>query len=181
MSDSITVTVTEKEIQYIQWTDNLNRLLVGGDPVTLTAKVQIVDAEGTRTDAPARDQSLSYTSADANVVSVSGNVLTIVGEGTTTLTATVSGDDEYEAASATMSVRVRTASAGCEDVLVADNLTGEEVQFFQMNLNEIEKTYAIDRNNGVPNKLMFDHKGGKWLASYGGNIEIHESTEGGSS
>ncbi len=181
VSDSITVTVTEKKIQYIQWTDNLNRLLVGDAPLTLTAKVQIVDAEGTRTDAPARDQYLSYTSADANVVSVSGNVLTIVGEGTTTLTATVSGDDDYEAASATMSVRVRTASAGCEDVLVADNLTGEEVQFFQMNLNEIEKTYAIDRNNGVPNKLMFDHKGGKWLASYGGNIEVRESTDGGSS
>ena len=182
VSDSVTVTVTEKKIQYIQWTDNLNRLLVGGDPVTLTAKVQIVDAEsGEHTDAPARDQYLSYTSADANVVSVSGNVLTIVGEGTTTLTAIVSGDDDYEAASATMSVRVRVASSGCGDVLVADDLTGEEVQFFQMNLNEIEKTYAIDCSNGVPNKLMFDHKGGKWGASYGGNIEVRESTDGGSS
>ena len=182
VSDLITVTVTEKKIQYIQWTDNLNRLLVGDAPLTLTAKVQIVDAEsGEHTDAPARDQYLSYTSADANVVSVSGNVLTIVGEGTTTLTAIVSGDDDYEAASASMSVRVRVASAGCEDVLVADNLTGEEVQFFQMNLNEIEKTYAIDRNNGVPNKLMFDHKGGKWGASYGGNIEVRESTDGGNS
>lgn len=181
VSDSITVTVTEKKIQYIQWTDNLNRLLVGGDPVTLTAKVQIVDAEsGEHTDTPARDQYLSYTSEDANVVSVSGNVLTIVGEGTTTLTATVSGDDDYEAASASMSVRVRVASAGCEDVLVADNLTGGEVEFFQMNTNKIEKTYAIDRNNGVPNKLMFDHKGGKWGLSYGGNIEVRESTDGGS-
>lgn len=181
VSDSITVTVTEKKIQYIQWADNLNRLLVGGDPVTLTAKVQIVDAEsGEHTDTPARDQYLSYTSEDANVVSVSGNVLTIVGEGTTTLTATVSGDDDYEAASASMSVRVRVASAGCEDVLVADNLTGGEVEFFQMNTNKIEKTYTIDRNNGVPNKLMFDHKGGKWGLSYGGNIEVRESTDGGS-
>ena len=181
VSDSITVTVTEKKIQYIHWTDNLNRLLLGDAPLTLTAKVQIVDAEGTRTDALARDQYLSYTSADANVVSVSGNVLTIVGEGTTTLTATVSGDDDYEAASATMSVRVRAASAGCEDVLVADNLTGGEVEFFQMNTNKIEKTYAIDRNNGVPNKLMFDHKGGKWGLNYSGNIEVRESTDGGSS
>lgn len=178
-SDIITVTVTEKKIQYIQWTDNLSRLLVGDAPLTLTAKVQTVDAEGTRTDAPERDQYLTYTSSDANVVTVEGNVLTIVGEGTTTLTASVSGDDNYEEATATMSVRVRTASAGCEDVLVDANLTGGEVEFFQYNTNKIEKTYAISRTNGVPNKLSFDHKGGKWVLSYGGNIEVRESTDGG--
>ncbi|MDY2942647.1 MAG: hypothetical protein SOT07_02985 [Paludibacteraceae bacterium] len=178
-SDFITVTVTEKKIQYIQWTDNLSRLLVGDTPLTLTAKVQTVDAEGTRTDAPERDQYLTYTSGDANVVTVKGNVLTIVGEGTTTLTASVSGDDNYEEATATMSVRVRTASAGCEDVLVDGNLTGGEVEFFQYNTNKIEKTYAISRSNGVPNKLSFDHKGGRWGLNYGGNIEVRESTDGG--
>ena len=179
VSDSITVTVTEKKIQYIQWTDNLSRLLVGDAQLTLTAKVQTVDAEGTRTDAPERDQYITYTSGDANVVTVKGNVLTIVGEGTTTLTASVSGDDNYEEATATMSVRVRTASAGCEDVLVDGNLTDGEVEFFQYNTNKIEKTYAISRSNGVPNKLSFDHKGGKWGLSYGGNIEVRESTDGG--
>lgn len=179
VSDFITVTVTEKKIQYIQWTDNLSRLLVGDAPLTLTAKVQTVDAEGTRTDAPERDQYLTYTSGDANIVTVEGNVLTIVGEGTTTLTASVSGDDNYEEATATMSVRVRTASAGCEDVLVDGNLTGGEVEFFQLNTDKIEKTYAISRSNGVPNKLSFDHKGGKWFQYYGGNIEVRESTDGG--
>lgn len=178
-SDFITVTVTEKKIQYIQWTDNLSRLLVGDAPLTLTAKVQTVDAEGTRTDAPERDKYITYTSGDANVVTVKGNVLTIVGEGTTTLTASVSGDDNYEEATATMSVRVRTASAGCEDVLVDANLTGGEVEFFQYNTNKIEKTYAISRSNGVPNKLSFDHKGGRWGLNYGGNIEVRESTDGG--
>ncbi len=178
-SDFITVTVTEKKIQYIQWTDNLSRLLVSDAPLTLTAKVQTVDEEGTRTDAPERDQYLTYTSGDANVVTVEGNVLTIVGEGTTTLTATVSGDDNYEEATATMSVRVRTASAGCEDVLVDANLTGGEVEFFQYNTNKIEKTYAISRSNGVPDKLSFDHKGGRWGLNYGGNIEVRESTDGG--
>lgn len=178
-SDFITVTVTEKKIQYIQWTDNLSRLLVGDAPLTLTAKVQTVDAEGTRTDAPERDQYIIYTSGDANIVTVEGNVLTIVGEGTTTLTASVSGDDNYEEATATMSVRVRTASAGCEDVLVDANLTGGEVEFFQYNTNKIEKTYAISRSNGVPNKLSFDHKGGRWGLNYGGNIEVRESTDGG--
>lgn len=179
VSATKTIVVTEKKIQYIQWTDNLSRLLVGDAPLTLTAKVQTVDAEGTRTDAPERDQYLTYTSGDANVVTVEGNVLTIVGEGTTTLTASVSGDDNYEEATATMSVRVRTASAGCEDVLVDANLTGGEVEFFQYNTNKIEKTYAISRTNGVPNKLSFDHKGGKWVLSYGGNIEVRESTDGG--
>ena len=180
VSATKTVVVTEKQIQYIQWTDNLNRLLVGGAPVNLTAYVQIVNAEsGERTDAPERDQYLTYISGDDNVVTVSGNVLTIVGEGTTTLTATVSGDDNYEEATATMSVRVRTASAGCEDVLVDANLTGGEVEFFQYNTNKIEKTYAISRSNGVPNKLSFDHKGGRWGLNYGGNIEVRESTDGG--
>lgn len=179
VSATKTVVVTEKKIQYIQWTDNLSRLLVGDAPLTLTAKVQTVDAEGTRTDAPERDQYLTYTSSDANVVTVEGNVLTIVGEGTTTLTASVSGDDNYEEATATMSVRVRTASAGCEDVLVDANLTGGEVEFFQYNTNKIEKTYAISRSNGVPDKLSFDHKGGRWGLNYGGNIEVRESTDGG--
>ena len=179
VSATKTIVVTEKKIQYIQWTDNLSRLLVGDAPLTLTAKVQTVDAEGTRTDAPERDQYLTYTSSDANVVTVEGNVLTIVGEGTTTLTASVSGDDNYEEATATMSVRVRTASAGCEDVLVDANLTGGEVEFFQYNTNKIEKTYAISRSNGVPNKLSFDHKGGRWGLNYGGNIEVRESTDGG--
>ena len=179
VSATKTVVVTEKKIQYIQWTDNLSRLLVGDAPLTLTAKVQTVDAEGTRTDASERDQYLTYTSGDANVVTVKGNVLTIVGEGTTTLTASVSGDDNYEEASTTMSVRVRTASAGCEDVLVDGNLTGGEVEFFQYNTNKIEKTYAISRSNGVPNKLSFDHKGGKWGLNYSGNIEVRESTDGG--
>ena len=180
VSATKSVVVTEKQIQYIQWTDNLNRLLVGGAPVNLTAYVQIVNAEsGERTDAPERDQYLTYISGDDNVVTVSGNVLTIVGEGTTTLTATVSGDDNYEEATATMSVRVRTASAGCEDVLVDGNLTGGEVEFFQLNTNKIEKTYAISRSNGVPNKLSFDHKGGRWGLNYGGNIEVRESTDGG--
>ena len=84
-----TITVTEKTIQFIHWIDNLTRLVVGGEPVQLTATAQILlNAETDEMqDAPERTALITYTSANDAVVTIDGTTLVVVGEGTTTVTA----------------------------------------------------------------------------------------------
>lgn len=112
--------VTGKKVQVIAWTDNLTRLKVGGEPVTLTATANVLtDVENELTEeAPERTALITYASADEAVVSVEGNILTIVGEGQTTLTATLPGDEIYQEAVVTMPVRVRVPSTTCESYLL---------------------------------------------------------------
>ena len=116
VSATKTIKVTEKTIQFIHWIDNLTRLVVGGEPVQLTATAQIllnVETEET-VDAPERTALITYQSADENVVTIDGTTLVIVGEGTTIVTASLPGDDIYEATSISMPVRVRVPSTTCE-------------------------------------------------------------------
>ena len=116
VTDTTEFTVTTKTIQYIHWTDNLTRLVVGGEPVQLTATAQILlNAETEEIiDALERTALITYQSANDNVVTINGTTLTIVGEGETTVTATLPGDDIYEATSSSMPVRVRVPSTVCE-------------------------------------------------------------------
>lgn len=182
--DSKEFTVTTKQIQSIVWEGgNLTRLKTGSEPITLSAKVQLtVNAEtGEKVDSPERTTLLTYASANSNVVSVSGNVLTIVGEGETTLTVNVPGDEFYEAASVNIPVKVRQPSAGCEDILLVDQPA--EISFFEMNTGEITKgAIAINTAAGVPDKLTFQHKGEYWklvINYYAGTIKAQQSTDGG--
>ena len=178
-------TVTAKQIQSIVWEGgNLTRLKTGSDSIiTLSAKVQLtVNAEtGEKVDSPERTARLTYTSANSNVVSVSSNVLTIVGEGETTLTINVPGDEFYEAASVVIPVKVRQPSAGCEDILLVDQPA--EISFFEMNTGQITKNpIAINTSAGVPDKLTFQHKGEYWnlvINYYAGTIKAQQSTDGG--
>ncbi len=180
-----TFTVTVKKIQSIVWSDNLTRLKIGDQPDTLTAIVQLVDSTGNKYDAPERTALLTYTSADTTVVSVSGNVLTIVGEGETTLTAEVPGDDEQaiEPASVTIPVKVRQPSIGCEDRILLNN--NSEHELFSTSLTKPElstSAFAINTSLGVPGQLTFQHSGKEyWTSNYKGTIKAQQSTNGGSS
>ena len=118
--DSIELTVTEKKIQYIHWTDNLTNLKIDSESIVLTATAQLlVNAEtGEVVDNPERTVLITYQSDDESVVSISDTVLTIVGEGETTVTATLPGDDEYEEAVISMPVRVRVPSTNCEEYVL---------------------------------------------------------------
>lgn len=177
-----TFTVTVKKIQSIVWSDNLTRLKIGDQPDTLTAIVQLVDSTGNKYDAPERTALLTYTSADTSVVSVSGNVLTIVGEGETTLTAEVPGDDEQEIepASVTIPVKVRQPSVGCDDALLVNE--PEEIKFFKVQANRdeiISDSYKIGA--GVPGYLTFQYRGEKyWTGNFKGSIKAQQSIDNGS-
>ena len=170
ISATKTIKVTEKTIQYIHWIDNLTRLVVGGEPVQLTATAQIlINAETEETqEAPERTALITYASADASVVAVEGNMLTIVGEGETTLTATLPGDDTYEAATVTMPVRVRVPSSACETYLLN---APDEVKF-QASGNSYEPAELV----GPAYQLTFEARIGNATAV--GNLHVQQMVNG---
>ena len=180
VSDTKTFIVTDKTVQYIGWGDDLTGLVLGDADMTLTAKVYLRDEE---TQAyiysEERTNLLQYSVGDVNVVTVSGNVLSIKGVGQTTATVTAPGDADYAEATLTVPVRVRTASAGCEDVLLLNH--PDEVGFFAYNTNEIvQGPFGIDKEKGVPGSLSFQHRGASWdlgIQYYGGKIKAQYVTD----
>ena len=184
-SDSITKTfvVTDKQLQHIRWNDPLTSLIYSDDttPITLTASVYLQEEDGTLTYSPEQTALLTYTIANTNVVSVSGNQLSIHSVGKTTATASVPAFGDYAAASLTVPVIVRNAAAGCEDRLIYEQK--EAISFFQMNLNEIVKDpITLDHNKGIPGYIKLDHYGESWnlaVQYYSAEIRLEESTDGG--
>ena len=180
VSDTKTFIVTDKTVQYIGWGDDLTGLVLGDADMTLTAKVYLRDEE---TQAyiysEERTNLLQYSVGDVNVVTVSGNVLSIKGVGQTTATVTAPSDEDYAEATLTVPVRVRTASAGCEDVLLLNH--PNEVGFFAYNTNEIvQGPFGIDKEKGVPGSLSFQHRGASWdlgIQYYGGKIKAQYVTD----
>ncbi|MBQ9144606.1 MAG: hypothetical protein IJX60_06640, partial [Paludibacteraceae bacterium] len=173
-TSTITVKVTEKKVQYIHWNDNLTRFKVDDEPFTLTATASVlVDAENEITEAaPERNHYISYHSANPAVVSVDGNTLYIQGEGETTLTATLQGDDFYEAATLSMPVRVRVLSTTCESYVLD---VPEEVSL-EYSLVWQERIYEPAAFLGPGHILTFEARKQKGEAV--GNIQIQQYVNG---
>lgn len=171
--------VTDKIIQYIVWSDDLTDLIVGGDNVNLTAKVYLQNEETKQWEEhPELTEKLVYTIDYTSVVSVAGNVLSIHSIGQTTATVTAPGNTDYAVATLTKPVRVRSAAAGCEDVLLLNHR--DEVRFFAYNLDQIvQGEFAIDHTKGVPGTLSFQHSGASWdlgVQYYAGKIRAEYNT-----
>ncbi len=187
VSETKTVNATNKLIQNIVWNQNFTRSLSVGNEIPLTAKVKVYNlAAGTETEDLTRSALVTYSCPDENgVISVmdDGKTIRITGTGETTLTASVAGDESYEAAvSVTKTVRVRAVSTGdCEAPLVLEK--DDEIEFFQMNTNQITgSSIAIDHNNGEPDKLSYDVRGEYWklgVEYYTGGIYVQQSTDNG--
>ena len=174
ISATKTIKVTEKTIQYIHWIDNLTRLVVGGEPVQLTATAQILlNAETDEIqDAPERTALITYQSANDNVVTINGTTLTIVGEGETTVTATLPGDDTYEATSISMPVRVRVPSTACETYVL------EATEEFSIEYSTLwqERIYEPAAFTGPGHILTFEAR--KQRDEAVGNIQIQQYVNG---
>ena len=173
--------VTDKIIQYIVWSDDLTDLIVGGDNVNLTAKVYLQNEETKQWEENSElTEKLEYSVENTSVVSVAGNVLSIHSIGQTTATVTAPGNTDYDYAVATLTkpVRVRSAAAGCEDVLLLNY--SDEVRFFSYNLDQIvQGEFAIDHTKGVPGTLSFQHSGASWdlgIQYYAGKIRAEYNT-----
>lgn len=107
VTDTKEITVTTLEVQTITWEQNLLLLKLGDAPLALNAMAS-------------SGLAVTYRSSDDNVVSVSGNMLTIIGTGTATVTATQAGNGTYAPVSMAKAVRVREVSAGCDEVALVD-------------------------------------------------------------
>ena len=171
-TSTITVKVTEKKVQYIHWNDNLTRLKVGGEPVLLTATAWVLIDPKTETQEENSERTplITYASANKNIVFVSGNVLTIVGEGETTITATLPGDDVYEGVVVSTPVHVRAVSTSvCEAYVLDDSKT--------RTLNTIaSEEYTI---NGPADKLTFTANRERLLGFSDGNLKVDQYYNGG--
>lgn len=106
-SFNVSAIVTEAVITSIAWNQSFTSLLSINNPADITLDATVVDPQGN----PIADAAVTYSSADNNVVSIiNGNVLHIVGDGRTTITATYTSDDE----------EVRTSSVANKTVFVSD-------------------------------------------------------------
>ncbi len=100
------VTVDNKQNQTIMWEQNLGTKPIGTEPITLTATTN-------------SGLTLTYTSSDPNVASVSGNVLTIHKVGRTTITVSQEGNDSYFPAELSQTIVIYNPNLACEDFFLA--------------------------------------------------------------
>ena len=161
-----TVNATEKDIQEIVWEQVFPRFMAINSEVDLDAKVYIRHGNE-RTYSAARSASLTYTCPLNNgVISVSGNKMTILAYGETTVTANVAGNEDYEAAAPmTVAVNVRQPSQGCQTPFVLEQegtvsvLTNYSFSSYQY-LESNSEILALDKTlKGKPDKLSFQYEG----------------------
>lgn len=172
VSETKTVNVTQKGIQEIVWTQDFIRNMVLDKQMSLDAKVYIRNmSTGELTYNEGQTATITYSCEDNNgVITVDGNVLTVVGYGQTTVTAHVDGNDNFEEAlPVSMIVKVVAPSTGCPTPWVLDQ--SANVQLFSMDMQlsggfgdwttpEINSDpILLDAANGKPDKLSYQHNG----------------------
>ncbi len=178
------VIVTGKTVQVIICTDDLSDLVLDSAPIELSAEVYIIDLENQGKLQYNEEQTakLQYEVSDPSVASLEGNVLTPIGLGTATLTITVPGDETYKEDKITVPIRVRPATAGCEDILLVNHRESQEFFAFDLARPEvISKIDTIDLSKGIPGTLDFQYSGKPWklgIEYYGGEIVAEQSIDG---
>lgn len=185
VSETKTINATAKKIQVISWGQNFTRSLKVDDVITLAAEAHVYDfrVSSSYVDEE-RSALIQYTCpADNGVIEIVDNLVKIIGYGETTITASLAGDQDYEAASdVTKTVIVRQMSDGeCENIPVY--APEEEIEFFAFDLGMPKVTKDIKLpTNGVPDKLTFYVRGVSYNVGfeyYNGGIDVYESTDGG--
>lgn len=186
VSDTKTINVVDKKIQYIIWGQDFTHGLNVGEEVTFDARAYIADVKNNAfAFDDARSALIQYTCpADNGVISVVDGKMTIIGYGKTTITASLAGDENhFEATPVIKTVHIREINNGeCENIPVyAPN---KEITFFAFNLEmpEIVEDIELDPANGVPDKLNFYVRGVSYnvaIQYYNGGIDVYESTDGG--
>lgn len=185
VSETKIVNATNKKIQIISWGQNFTRSLKIEDNIVLKAEAHITDfITDTMYVDEERSALIQYTCPVNNgVINIVDNKLIVLGYGETIITASLAGDQDYEAASdVTKTVIVRQMSDGeCENIPVY--APEEEIEFFAFDLGMPKITKDIKLpTNGVPDKLTFYVRGVSYnvaIQYYNGGIDVYESTDGG--
>lgn len=181
VSETKTINATDKKIQVIHWEQNFSRSIAPGDLKDLLAEVYINNPlTGTQTKSDERTALIQYSCPENNgVISLSGNQMTVLDYGTTSITASVAGNENYEAAMMTLLVRVREPSTGCDDPLIVNHT--EQIQIFSMDIDwtdwttppVIGDTIFFDEALGKPDKLSFQHEGEEYPIPVVSNIKVY--------
>lgn len=187
VSETKEINTTNKKIQNIVWDQNFTRGLKLNDERALTAEVSVYDfAAGTEEVSAARTALIQYTCPAANGVieKIDATHFRVIGYGETTITASVAGNEEYEAASSvTKLVNVREAQTGVCDPALMTEITNEiKFEAFNIGFPEVVHEVELDRSKGQPDKLSFYVRGVSYnlaIEYYVGGIDVYESTDGG--
>ena len=189
VSETKEINATNKKIQRIVWNQNFTRSIAVGDVKELTAQVRVLDlATGLEEVDDDRTALIQYEYVEDNGVieKVDATHFRVIGADQTTITASVAGDEDYEAAtSVTKLVRVRENQTGeCDPALMTE--TTDEIEFFAYDLTfsfpEISHVVTLDRTLGTPDKLSFYVRGVSYnmaIEYYNGGIDVYQSTDGG--
>lgn len=187
ISETKVINATNKKIQHIVWSQNLTRAISIGDEKELAAQVYVLNlATGEDESNPTRTALIQYTCpADNGVIEmVDGTHFRVIGLGETTITASVAGNEEYEAAtSITKIVRVRETQTGDCDPALMKEIT-DEIEFYAFSLSfpEVSHVVSLDHSQGTPDKLNFYVRGVSYnvaIEYYNEGIKVYQSTDGG--
>ena len=160
-SSSIDVLVTNLAVQHIHWTQSFTRLKWSNDEVLsekntpnfgLDATVSYYDPE-TEQEVEITDRGVTYTSGNTSVVQVlPGNILHVVGQGNTTLTAHIDGitDSLYEA-TVIRDVIVREPTLDCETWVLENKSASMATEI--NSYTGVETVYDL---SGEPGYLSFE-------------------------
>lgn len=170
VSDTRVVHATEKTVQEIVWDQSFPRFMQPEDVIDLDAKVYLRQiSTNTLTYSSERTANIIYSCPVNNVVAISGNKMTILDYGEVKVTASVSGNANYEAAvPVIMLINVRQPSVGCETPLVVN--IEDVIDMFEVNVDfsnysslttqeMISDEIAINPAQGKPDKLSFSYGG----------------------
>ena len=190
VSDTRVIHASEKTVQEIVWNQSFPRFMKPNeDVIDLEAQVFLHNiSTGTLNYSAERTQYISYSCPVNSVVSIAGNKMTILNYGEVKVTASVGGNDDYEAATpVTILINVRQPSAGCETPLVLNKT--DVIDMFEVNVDfsdyshlttqeMISSEIKINHANGKPDKLSFSYEGEEYafglIKFFGGYIKFEQ-------
>lgn len=190
ISDTRVIHATEKTVQEIVWDQSFPRFMEQGNVIELNAEVYLRQlSTNSLTYSEDRTQQIIYDCpANNGVVAIYGNKMTVLSYGEVKVTASVSGNADYEAsAPVTILINVRQPSEGCETPLVVNHT--DVIDMFEVNVDFTDYTnlttqemisaeIKIDHKNGKPDKLSFSYEGEEFaiglIKFFGGYIKFEQ-------
>lgn len=155
-----------KLYQAIEWNQEFNSLTIEGEPIELTATAT-------------SGLTITYTSSDETVAVVNGNMLTIVGIGSATITASQAGDNTYNVAESvekTITIAKQTQEIIWEQTFDDLDMEDYPYELTAYSTSGLEIIYELDKAS-VGEKAMIENN---YLYPFQGNcyVTIYAYQEG---
>lgn len=174
-SASVSKTINiAKLYQAIEWNQEFNSLTIEGEPIELTATAT-------------SGLTITYTSSDETVAVVNGNMLTIVGIGSATITASQAGDNTYNVAESvekTITIAKQTQEIIWEQTFDDLDMEDYPYELTAYSTSGLEIIYELDKASDgekamIENNYLYPFQGNCYVTIYAyqeGN-EIYEAAQ----